>query len=190
MNDISKLENLVPTFQDIMRKHGVRLVWSEMRGDTLAIGCHLNDAMNCDPDAICREMKLAALVDVSFPGVNTIFVTRRQDTIPGTIAYRFVRLMSELEKRFPRGTQHRMFCAEPPESHMLREIDATMANIPASLIPLCPHCKIDMAHGVAIDPKRVDNALYIMPPAPLSWPDVDIIPVWKCPACGHSDDGK
>lgn len=54
----------------------------------------------------------------------------------------------------------------------------------------CPRCDVDMVDGIAIDPKREDGAIYLFPKAPLSYVDVDLIVVLKCPKCGHSDDGK
>ena len=45
-----------------------------------------------------------------------------------------------------------------------------------------------MDFGKAIDPKRSDIAMYDPgPPPDLTWDRVDIIDVWKCLKCGHSD---
>lgn len=46
----------------------------------------------------------------------------------GTLKHRFEFLMHELEKRFPENTEHRKWCAEPPELDLLREIDRTLGK--------------------------------------------------------------
>lgn len=46
----------------------------------------------------------------------------------GTVEQRFSNFMAELDKRFPKGAERRNLCAEPPESDLLREIDAYIAQ--------------------------------------------------------------
>ncbi len=54
---------------------------------------------------------------------------------------------------------------------------------------LCPRCDIEMKWGIAIDPHSDANARYIVPRAPLTIKDIELIDVLKCPKCGYSDDG-
>lgn len=53
----------------------------------------------------------------------------------------------------------------------------------------CPYCQIDMVIGQAIDPVWPSNARFVIPPKPSNGHDLKIIKCWKCPKCGHSDDG-
>ncbi len=44
-----------------------------------------------------------------------------------------------------------------------------------------------MVIGEAIKPNHESNALYIMPQGYINNDNLEIIEVWKCPACGHSE---
>ncbi len=52
----------------------------------------------------------------------------------------------------------------------------------------CKRCyHIPMVVGEAINPGYDESALYIMPVANITYKDLEIILVWKCPECGHSE---
>jgi hypothetical protein len=53
----------------------------------------------------------------------------------------------------------------------------------------CPRCNIDMVIGQAIEPSYDENARYILPPQNITYQTMKIITCFKCPSCGHSDDG-
>lgn len=55
---------------------------------------------------------------------------------------------------------------------------------------VCPRCDVEMVVGKAIKPK--DGGLCRVYPLDevLSADELEIIPVFKCPKCGHSDDGE
>lgn len=52
---------------------------------------------------------------------------------------------------------------------------------------ICKKCKTKMKMGIAIDPKYDQNARYIMPVGNLNSDTLELIDVWKCPKCGHSE---
>jgi len=53
----------------------------------------------------------------------------------------------------------------------------------------CPKCGTEMVPGIAIESE--DNyCRSIVPRSPIKAEDLKLIDVLKCPACGHSDDGK
>lgn len=51
----------------------------------------------------------------------------------------------------------------------------------------CKYCKIPMVIGEAIKPAVDVDARTIMPVAPIKFKDLEVIPVYKCPNCGHSE---
>jgi hypothetical protein len=51
----------------------------------------------------------------------------------------------------------------------------------------CKICDIEMVIGDAINPRYDENALYIAPQGTINNDNLEIIKVWKCPKCGHSD---
>ena len=51
----------------------------------------------------------------------------------------------------------------------------------------CKYCKIEMMVGEAIKPAIECDALTIMPVAPIKFEELEVIPVYKCPKCGHSE---
>lgn len=52
----------------------------------------------------------------------------------------------------------------------------------------CKYCKTQMVIGDAIKPDIKVDGLTIMPTAPIQFKDLEIIAVYKCPNCGHSED--
>lgn len=55
----------------------------------------------------------------------------------------------------------------------------------------CPKCGADMDFGKAIDPGYRDGSIYIAPIRRiLNTHEIRLIDCFKCPKCGHSDDGK
>lgn len=52
---------------------------------------------------------------------------------------------------------------------------------------ICKRCNIGMVKGKAIDPKYDEHARYIVGTHPLKHKEVELIDVWKCPACGHTE---
>jgi Zn ribbon nucleic-acid-binding protein len=53
----------------------------------------------------------------------------------------------------------------------------------------CPRCNIDMVKGTAIKSNEVRGAIYISSPPLVNADTLQLIECWKCPQCGHSDDG-
>lgn len=55
---------------------------------------------------------------------------------------------------------------------------------------ICPKCKVEMVIGQAI--QSDEHCRYIAPgqKTPITAETLEIIPCWKCPQCGHSDDGR
>ena len=51
----------------------------------------------------------------------------------------------------------------------------------------CKICDIEMVIGDAIKPNGEEGHLYIAPLGYINNDNLEIIKVWKCPACGHSD---
>lgn len=51
----------------------------------------------------------------------------------------------------------------------------------------CFRCDVEMISGIAIDPKREERALYIASPPNLNKDTLELIEVFKCPKCGHSE---
>ena len=51
----------------------------------------------------------------------------------------------------------------------------------------CKICDIEMVIGDAIKPRGMEGALSIAPLGYINHKDLEIIKVWKCPKCGHSD---
>jgi hypothetical protein len=52
----------------------------------------------------------------------------------------------------------------------------------------CPRCDVTLELGFAIQPNIESGALTILPVAPIQSQDLTLIPVLKCPMCGHSED--
>lgn len=187
------IEELIPIIKQVMKDNDVRsfgecIIKNDFGEPMVAIHGHIMDLMHCDIDKLFIALEVATSSQVAYGEQNYILIRPLPEQRPGTIGYRFNYLMDELEKRFPEGTVHRQLCSEPPESHMLREIDAYLAQHPKKMV--CPRCDVEMVPGIAIDPKREENVLYAFPLRPLAYEDVDLIVVMKCPKCGHSDDGK
>jgi len=55
---------------------------------------------------------------------------------------------------------------------------------------ICPKCKVEMVEGKAIDSPGHDTRRCFYSPVVLTNETLKLIPCWKCPKCGHSDDGK
>lgn len=53
----------------------------------------------------------------------------------------------------------------------------------------CPRCNVDMVIGEAIKSEN-SRSLSIVPQPLITFETMEIIPCWKCPLCGHSDDGR
>lgn len=52
----------------------------------------------------------------------------------------------------------------------------------------CPRCDVEMNVGIAIN---VNGGRYIAPCVNIiDYNSLEIIKCWKCPKCGHSDDGE
>ena len=51
----------------------------------------------------------------------------------------------------------------------------------------CKVCDIEMVIGQAIKPTTVEDVLYVMPEPYIDNDNLEIIDVWKCPTCGHSE---
>ena len=55
----------------------------------------------------------------------------------------------------------------------------------------CPKCNVEMVTGIAIKPKYDSEFLSIVPlKKTLTAKEMKLIKCFKCPKCGHSDDGK
>ena len=53
---------------------------------------------------------------------------------------------------------------------------------------ICPKCKVEMEIGQAIDPNP-GNFRGIVPQIySVTYKNIKLIDVWKCPKCGYSDD--
>lgn len=52
---------------------------------------------------------------------------------------------------------------------------------------ICKRCKTEMTIGIAIDPLRDERALYVAGPPRINKDTLELIEVYKCPKCGHSD---
>lgn len=136
MSDTPSLQDQIPQVEAIMASHEVRafdamVVTDSFGVEMIAIRGHLNDFRNADIDELFRDLRVALTANVALENesFNRILIRPLPQKRAGTIEYRFDWLMAELEKRFPEGTEHRMFCAEPPEAHMMREIDATLEKL-------------------------------------------------------------
>ena len=44
-----------------------------------------------------------------------------------------------------------------------------------------------MGFGAAIKPNREEGALYVANPGNIRNEDLEMIKVWKCPECGHTE---
>lgn len=51
----------------------------------------------------------------------------------------------------------------------------------------CKYCNVPMVLGEAIKPAIDCDSRAIVPTAPIKFKDLEVIPVLKCPACGHSE---
>jgi rubrerythrin len=51
----------------------------------------------------------------------------------------------------------------------------------------CKVCNTEMIIGEAINPREREGALYVVPPGNITNDTLEIIEVWKCPKCGHSE---
>lgn len=51
----------------------------------------------------------------------------------------------------------------------------------------CKYCNIPMMVGEAIKPAINCGMLSLVPVAPINFKDLEVIPVHKCPMCGHSE---
>ena len=51
----------------------------------------------------------------------------------------------------------------------------------------CIKCGTEMGIGQAIKPNHEEDAIYIAPPGYINNDNLELIDVWKCPNCGHSD---
>lgn len=133
---MADLRDQIKDVEAIMASHEVRAFSGEVVTDSfgtemIAIRGHLNDLRNADIDEMFRDLRVALTANVVLEdgSYNRLLIRPLPHKQPGTIDYRFDWLMAELEKRFPEGTEHRMLCAEPPEAHMMREIDATLEKL-------------------------------------------------------------
>lgn len=57
---------------------------------------------------------------------------------------------------------------------------------------ICPKCHTEMKIGVAIKPADHDGCRIVdlWYPNLIRSENLELIPCWKCPKCGHSDDGR
>ena len=51
----------------------------------------------------------------------------------------------------------------------------------------CKVCGTEMELGKAIKPNIEEGALYVAPPGNITDETLEVIDVWKCPNCGHSE---
>jgi RNase P subunit RPR2 len=51
----------------------------------------------------------------------------------------------------------------------------------------CKKCETEMVIGQAIKPRGDENAIPIVPWGNITNETLEIINVWKCPNCGHSE---
>jgi hypothetical protein len=56
-----------------------------------------------------------------------------------------------------------------------------------NIIMKCKICNIEMTIGKAIKPNGEEGAIYVAPPANINNDTLELIEVWKCPKCGHSE---
>ena len=76
-----------------------------------------------EADTLLEQARDVEGAEVEFGDLNEVLIRPLPEHRPGTMSYRFSRLLEELDKRFPKGASHRRTCGEPPELHLLREID-------------------------------------------------------------------
>lgn len=57
-------------------------------------------------------------------------------------------------------------------------------------LPTCPRCRVEMRIGVGINPTTPDwlKRGLGMPDPYITYEDIRLDEVWKCPKCGHSQD--
>ena len=121
--------DLIPIIERVMKEHSVRSFLAKVIKDAfdtemVSIHVHFNDLRSCMVDELFTAIGVACKADVAFSGENNAILVRPIPQAPrDTTPLRFAFLMDELDKRFPKGAEHRLYCAEPPELHLLREID-------------------------------------------------------------------
>jgi hypothetical protein len=131
---MNQIGDLIPVIKATMAKYNVRAFGEQVLTDpfgvkTVSINGHINDLRFCDSAGMFLALQLACNAEVTYAASNNAILVRPSpEHRPGTVSYRFSRLLEELDKRFPKGADHRRFCAEPPELHLLREIDAYLAQ--------------------------------------------------------------
>lgn len=54
---------------------------------------------------------------------------------------------------------------------------------------ICPRCEIEMVRGRAIADGGIDTSGCFFAPVVNNAKTMKLIDCWKCPQCGHSDDG-
>ena len=55
---------------------------------------------------------------------------------------------------------------------------------------ICYRCKIKMKIGQGIYTESSDNVLHCVSPGCITYDQLKLVDVWKCPECGHSEDIK
>lgn len=57
---------------------------------------------------------------------------------------------------------------------------------------ICPICKVEMKIGFAIEPSFQENSRggIVAKDDIMNVNELKLIKCWKCPLCGHSDDGR
>lgn len=129
------IADIIPIIEKTMTDHNVRSFGAKVVKDPfgtemVSIHGHFNDLRWCDHDKMLTDLRVSCGADVAYGAeVNEILVRPLPENRPGTVPYRFGLLLAALDQRFPEGAEHRKYCAEPPESHLLREIDRFMDKV-------------------------------------------------------------
>lgn len=56
------------------------------------------------------------------------------------------------------------------------------------MILRCYRCGTEMVKGTAIKPNIESDSLAVMSATPITAETIELINVWKCPTCGHSEE--
>lgn len=126
----------IPEIELIMEQHNVRgfsgaVINSAFGEAMISIRGHLNDMRFANLDKMFGALEAALHADVCLaPDEYNKILIRPRPCAPerGTVEARFEWLMWELERHFPKGTDYRKLCGEPPEVHMLREIEGELKD--------------------------------------------------------------